>query len=138
MTVSIEVFAESYDTTRPSRYCIARKKISVQGIYSQAVEVCGQYDNTKITNIFITFRCPTCSVSCYRGCEVKNVVIWEESTQEFSDSVSCEVEVEEGECVNCALIALNKCDLPCYNDECEQHDPELYEFDPYEGWTKKD
>lgn len=140
MTVSVEVFEDS-DTPLSSgfRNCVGRTKVGIPGVFSQAVEVCGKFDHDFACDIFLKLRCPECGFAAYSCLEIKNVLIWEESSQEFVDDISLEVDIQAGECAECLDIERerNTCILPCYGPDCDLHPREVYEYDPYDGWKIK-
>lgn len=134
MTVSIEVFNDT-SVLEPGRHCIGRKKISVEGVWSQAVEVSGKRDFSEISELYIQFHCSVCRYRVYADVELRKIVLWDEGTKEYSNFVCIEEEIDASACEHCAELKANTCQFPCFDPECLDHP--AHEWDYYEGWIPK-
>ncbi len=134
MTISIELFREWKNADGSvEKHCQGRAKVWFDGVFSQAIEYEGRHYHDSNCEFLITLRCPTCKYWEQKFCTINHVEVWDDTHKEYTDFTCDEFEIEQGECRRCAEIALNKCDLPCFDRSCDQHPDHYFEY--YSGWT---
>lgn len=137
MTISVELFKSTVDANgKIIRSCQGRAKVWFDGVFSQAIEYEGRHYHDANTEFLLTVRCPVCKYWEQRFLTINHVQVWDDVHNEFTDFTCDEFEIEHGECRQCAEAALNKCGLPCFDTECDQH-PGHY-FEHYTGWCPED